>query len=125
MHVTNGPLLGRVIDGLMAGVGVTDPKVGFEVVSVDGLSFVPNGPTDEGMKGLPRHVRDALDTDISAPLDGPGDPRLVALVGAALALGLAADQGFVHFDDTANVGPVSGSLPIASRMRWQRYQAVL
>ena len=27
------PTLGRVIDGLMAGVGVTDPKVGFEVVS--------------------------------------------------------------------------------------------
>ena len=35
----------------MARVGVTDPEVGFEVVRVDGLGFVPNNPADEGMEG--------------------------------------------------------------------------
>ena len=64
---------------------------------------------------LARHVRDALHTDVSAALDSAGDPSLVALVSAALALSLAADQGFVHFDDAdQSVGPVSGSLPMAS-----------
>ena len=100
VNVTHNPFFGRVLDGLMARVFVADPDVRFEIIGVDRFGFVSNGSGDEGMKGLPRHVGDALDTDVSPPLDGPGHPMLVPLVGTALALSLAADQSFVHFDDT-------------------------
>ncbi len=71
---------------------------------VDSLCLVRHGAGDEAMQG----IRDALDTDGTAALDSPGHPRLVALVGTALALRLAADQGLVHLDDADQPGAGQG-----------------
>ena len=114
VHVTHNPFFGRVLDGLMAGVVIADPDVRLEIIGVDRFGFVSNGSGDEGMKGLPLHVGDALDTDVSPSLDGPGHPMLVPLVGTALALGFAADQSFVHFDDTDQSG--AGQRIVAHRL---------
>ena len=54
-----------------------------------------HGPTDEGVKGLPR--QSGMLADVSAPLDGPGDPRRCPCRRGP-ALGLAAHQGLVNFD---------------------------
>ena len=82
----------------MARVFVSDPDVGLEVIGVDRFGLVSNGSGDKGMKGLPLHVGDALDTDVSPSLDGTSHPMLV--VPPVLPAPLAADHRFVNASGT-------------------------
>ena len=115
VHVSNNPLLFGMPDGFMAGVMVLDSEIGFQLVGVDGLRFVLDGAPDKVMKRLASDVGDALDADVSPPLDGSGDPGLVSLVGAALVLRPASHKRFVHFHDAEQRRPlkriVAHSLP--------------
>ncbi len=90
------PLLGGVVDGLVARVVVSDTDVGPEVVGVDRFSLIPHGALNEGVEGIALHVGDALNADAAPALDGTGHPVLV--VAPVLARALAADHRLVHFD---------------------------
>ena len=51
------------------------------------------------MAGALLHVGDALEANFTLALDGAGDDSLVACVGAAPALDLAAHKRFIDFND--------------------------
>ena len=103
VHVTDYPfLIGmayRLVASVVASVVVSDSEVRLQLVCVDRLSLILHRASDEVMQRAPLDVRDALDTNLPAALDGTGHPSLVAFIGHALALGSATDQRFIHFDD--------------------------
>ena len=47
VNVTDNPLLGGVADGLMSGIRIPDPDIGFEFICVDGLGLILDVPLDE------------------------------------------------------------------------------
>ena len=96
MNVTHDPLFGRVVDHLMASIVIGDAQVGLQLVGVDRLGLVIDGPLDKAVKRVAPDVGDALHSDLASALDGSGHPRLVALVGAAPASRLSTDHSFVH-----------------------------
>ena len=99
VHIPDNPLFLGVLDHLMACVLISNPQVGLQFIGVDGFGFIFDGAVDEVMQGVPPDIGDALDPHLPAALDGPGNPRLVTLVGPTLPLGLAAHKGFIHFHD--------------------------
>ena len=115
VHVADNPLFLGMPDGFMPGVMVRDSEIGFQLVGVDGFRFVLDGAPDKVMERPPFDVGDALDADVPPPLDGPGDPGLVSLVGSPLVLCPASYKRFVHFHDAEQRWPlkriVAHSLP--------------
>ncbi len=65
------PLVGAVVDALVASGVRLQPDVGPEFVGVDRLGLVVHGAPHEVLDGVLPDVRDALDTDLAAPLDRP------------------------------------------------------
>ena len=108
INVAQDPLLDGVVDGLMAGVVVSNAQVGRQFVSVDSLRLVVDRPIDKVVKGMAPHVGDALQANVAVPLDGSGDPGLVTLVGPSFALSLTTNQGFVYFNDSQEGRPIKG-----------------
>ena len=98
VHVSQDPLLNRMVNGFMASIVVGNPQVGRQFVGVDSLCLVMDCPVDEVVESVASDVGDAFQTNVTVPLDGPSDPGLVALEAPSLAPCLAAYQGFVHFD---------------------------
>ena len=63
------PLIGGVVNRLVARVGVLDTDIGLEVVGIHGLGLVGHA-VDEVVDGV-FAVGDALDADLPAPLEAP------------------------------------------------------
>ena len=99
MNVTHNPLLRRMANGLMASVVIGNAQVRLQFVGIDGLSLILDGPVDEVMQGMAFDIGDPFDSNLTAPLDGPSHPGLVALVGVSLAFGATTYQCLIYFHD--------------------------
>ena len=73
-----------------------DADVGAQFIRIDGLGL--------NVERVLLDIRDSLDANLAPALDGSRNPRLVALVGAALALLLAAYQCLIDLHDTQKRG---------------------
>ena len=100
-----GVVNGRVREVLVQAL-VADPLVGAEQANL-----VRNGFVDEALKGSGAHVGDNPCNDIALALDsasndgfaGSGRSGLAVALVPMLVLGLAADEGFVDFNDAAKL----------------------
>ena len=109
VNVPDHPLFGGVADGFMSCIGVSDPDVGLQLVSVNCLGLVLDVAPDEVMEGMAPDVGDALDPDLpGVALDGSAHPGLAFLASRSDIAFLPADQSFVHFNDTEQGGSNKG-----------------
>ena len=99
VNVSDHPFFLGMVNRFMAGVMILDTDIGLQLVRIDRLGLVLHCALDEVMKGLAPNVRNALNAELPAALDGSSDPLLVPLISVPLALLLAADQGFIHLDN--------------------------
>ena len=104
VNVAHDPHFLGMVHRFMARIAVLDSDIGLQLIRVDGLGFILYGAADEIVERATLDVRDALDANLAAALDGSRNPRLVALVGAALALLLAAYQCLIDLHDTQKRG---------------------
>ena len=86
VNVSENPLLSGMVDRLMVGVVVSNAQVGRQFISIDSLGFILDRSVDEVMERSLLSVGYALQLYAAVPLDGPGNPSLVALVGPSFAL---------------------------------------
>ena len=123
VDISPDPLLGRVVTVSWRVSSPPIPMLGLELVGVDRLGLVADVALDEVMDRMLLDVREALYPDAPTALDRARHPVLV--VAPVLAPLLPPIIVSSSSTTPTSVGPRSGSLPIASRMRWQRNQAVL
>ena len=103
------PFLSGVAHSLMPCVVIFNPHVGLQLIGVNRLSLILNGSMDEIMESVALDIGNALDSNLTAiPLDGTGDPSLVALVCMTLAFGAATYQCLIHFHDPEESGSGEG-----------------
>ena len=102
VDLTDNPLFGRMAHSPVYGVLILDPDVGLQFIGVNRFSLILNGSMDEIVQGVTLDIRNALYSNLTAiPLDGPGDPSLVAF-------GAATYQCFVYFNDAKERGAGEG-----------------
>ena len=100
VNVPDNPLLGGVVDRLMAGVMILDSKVRLQFVGVDRFGFVLHRPLDEVMEGITPDVGDSFKSDLAATLDRPSHPSLSGAGARANTLSSTTHKRFVYFDDS-------------------------
>ena len=79
VNVTDDPFLSAVVNGLVPCVVVRDAEIRLQAIGVDGFRFVLDSFVDEIVQRVATYVRDMLETNLPAPLDGAGNVDLVAV----------------------------------------------
>ena len=100
MNVATDILLNAMVDRLVAGILVTDAVVGCPIIGEISLGFIGGGFPDEGVQCCSVSGVNDLQRDLSIPLDGSDYNGLVAFVAMPLTDSLAANKGFVDFNDS-------------------------
>ncbi len=96
VHVPYNPLLGGVVGRFVARVVVGDTKVRLQFIGVDGISVVTDCLVDKLMERVMPDVRNALEADLAASLNGASNVDLVSSTGLAA---LPADHRLIHLHD--------------------------
>ena len=104
MNVSHDPFILGMSHGFMARIMVGDADIRPQFIRVNGFGFVFYVALDKIMERSALDIGNALDADFASALDGSRNPRLVALVGMALALHLATYKRFVDFYDSKERG---------------------
>jgi hypothetical protein len=90
-----------VVDGLMAGVMVSNASIGRPFISKDSYRFRGNVLQGDFMQSFPGSVSGNLEYDFPIPLNNSDNKCLVTFVASPLPFGFPTYKGFVHFDNTA------------------------
>ena len=93
------PFFGGVVDGLMAGVLVSDAVVRCPIVGEVGFGLVCRELLNKAVQTLPVSPMHQFENNLPTTLDSTDHDGFVAFVPASLTLSLATDKGLVDFDD--------------------------
>ena len=127
VRVDVGPdvLVGRVVDLLVAGVLVADALVPDPLVRLDRPGLVGDVLADESVERSLAAVADHAEPDFPGAVGDSRDRRVV-LVAVALGRRRSAARRRPSRQPPRSRARAADQLsPIAARMRWARYQAVL
>ena len=100
VDISKDPLFIGVADRLMPCIVIRDSQIGFEFIGIDGFRLVSDVLGDEGVESFLAGVGDAFEADLTASLNGAGNPGFTRLAARSDTLSLAADQGFIDFNDS-------------------------
>ncbi len=126
VNISHNPFFLGMSHSLMARIMVGYADIRPQFIRVYSLGFVFHGTLDEVMESAAFDVRDTLDANLTFALDGsPTTHALLPLYAWPFPFTLPPTSVSSTSTIPKSAGPSKGSFPIACRILWQRYQAVL